>query len=431
VRSRRQRFTPPPESRSGPLGAQRLRADRLGTVLLHVSLLVAACGSVDRRDAPAPAGLRRLDGPARPVERGPLPLRARPPDRARTSFRVLNNLAVAYEANGRFDEAWRPTAGRSRSIRPTAICAATTLVSSSSTRASGPRRPARWTPAPAALPPRRRPRSPSASQPLRARGGERAGRGSRRGTRSGARKGSRTMKIALVARSCGPASPRSRWSSSCSRAPLAAAVEVRLKLPQRARLDLAGRKTIAIAPFLIVTQEGEDRFRGRNIDVQAEFERYLTEDAAPRDRPQGARLAGRRVPDLRPRPARPGAALLAGGRRAHAGGPAARRRPRLRHPGPLRLPHRGVHCRRTTGGRYYRQVLVEQTGFEYDILLQVYDGKTGELSTPTTSRTSRASRARAPIPCAACSRTSTRWKDRIVGVFAQKEVEATRMLFGP
>ena len=31
------------------------------------------------------------------------------------------------------------------------------------------------------------------------------------------------------------------------------------------------------------------------------------------------------------------------------------------------------------GRTYYRQVLVEQTGFQYDILMQVYDGKTGEL----------------------------------------------------
>jgi hypothetical protein len=31
------------------------------------------------------------------------------------------------------------------------------------------------------------------------------------------------------------------------------------------------------------------------------------------------------------------------------------------------------------GRTYYRQVLVEQTGFEYDIVLQVYDGRTGAL----------------------------------------------------
>lgn len=31
------------------------------------------------------------------------------------------------------------------------------------------------------------------------------------------------------------------------------------------------------------------------------------------------------------------------------------------------------------GRTYYRQVLVEQTGFTYDILLQVYDARTGAI----------------------------------------------------
>src|SRR5689334_58207 len=42
-----------------------------------------------------------------------------------------------------------------------------------------------------------------------------------------------------------------------SLAPAQAAVEVRLKLPQRAKLDLTGRKTLAVAPFIVVSQEGE------------------------------------------------------------------------------------------------------------------------------------------------------------------------------
>ena len=51
--------------------------------------------------------------------------------------------------------------------------------------------------------------------------------------------------------------------------------EVKLVLPQRAKLDLQGRKTLAVSPFIVVSQEGADRVRGRNIDVQKEFERYL------------------------------------------------------------------------------------------------------------------------------------------------------------
>ena len=45
----------------------------------------------------------------------------------------------------------------------------------------------------------------------------------------------------------------------------AASVEVKLQLPQRARLNLQGKSSIAVAPFLVVTQEGADRLqRGEN-----------------------------------------------------------------------------------------------------------------------------------------------------------------------
>ena len=54
------------------------------------------------------------------------------------------------------------------------------------------------------------------------------------------------------------------------------AVEVHLKLPQRARLNLQGRNSVAVAPFIVVSKEGEEkRTQRRDIDVQKEFARYL------------------------------------------------------------------------------------------------------------------------------------------------------------
>ena len=50
--------------------------------------------------------------------------------------------------------------------------------------------------------------------------------------------------------------------------------EVKLTLPVRARLDLSGRSTITIAPFLVVTEE-EGSIERRRLDVQDEFEDYL------------------------------------------------------------------------------------------------------------------------------------------------------------
>src|SRR6185369_60154 len=57
----------------------------------------------------------------------------------------------------------------------------------------------------------------------------------------------------------------------------AGAVDVKLKLPQRARLNLQGRKSITVTPFIVVSQEGQEKEKvlGRDVDVQKEFGRYL------------------------------------------------------------------------------------------------------------------------------------------------------------
>jgi hypothetical protein len=212
-------------------------------------------------------------------------------------------------------------------------------------------------------------------------------------------------------------------------APAAAGtVEVRLKLPQRARLDLQGRSTVTIAPFLVITQEGQERLQGRNIDVQAEFQQYLEKtirrqtdlkliEAPPIDYPtfdlnQLAketdfwRAVGERTQaDL----------ILSGG---------------LDFDIQDRTGYRTEEYVSPFNGRtYYRQVLVEQTGFEYDILMQVYDGKTGELLYTDNFKDFQNFEAEQADPLAGMFENLYSLEDRIVGVFAQKEVEATRMLF--
>lgn len=208
----------------------------------------------------------------------------------------------------------------------------------------------------------------------------------------------------------------------------AAGVEVRLKLPQKARLDLQGRRSLTIAPFLIVTQEGQERMRNRNIDIQAEFERYLTKtlrrqtdlkliEAPPVDYPtfdlnQLARendfwrvLGERTQADL----------ILAGG---------------LDFDIQDRTGYRTEEYISPFNGRqYYRQVLVEQTGFEYDILMQVYDGKTGEMLYNDNFKDFQSFDSEEADPLTGMFENLYSLEDRIVGVFTQKEIEATRVLF--
>ena len=56
---------------------------------------------------------------------------------------------------------------------------------------------------------------------------------------------------------------------------VAGVAEVTFRVPVRARLDLQGRDTVTLAPFLVVTDEGETAVQRRGIDVQQEFEDYL------------------------------------------------------------------------------------------------------------------------------------------------------------
>ncbi len=209
-----------------------------------------------------------------------------------------------------------------------------------------------------------------------------------------------------------------------------ASVEVRLQLPQRARLNLQGRDTIAVSPFLVVTQEGEgaDRLQGRDIDVQQEFERYLLKilrretelkiiEPGPVDYPvydfsQLAKqqdfwqaLGERTQADL----------ILAGG---------------LDFDIQDRSGYQMQEYVSPFNGRtYYRSVLVEQTGFEYDIIMQVYDGKTGELLYQDNFKDFQSFEGEGTDPLAGMFENLLSLEDRILNVFTQKEVEATRLLF--
>ncbi len=209
---------------------------------------------------------------------------------------------------------------------------------------------------------------------------------------------------------------------------LAGVVEVRLKLPQKARLDLKGKKSIAIAPFVVVTQEGEDRFQGRNIDVQEEFRRYLVKtmrretdlkviESGPLEFPTfDLDQLGREQDFWRAIGERTQADLvLTGG---------------LDFDIQDRTGYRTEEFVSPFDGRtYYRQVLVEQTGFEYDILLQVYDSRSGKLIYSDNFKDFQSVEGEGADPLLGMFENLYSLEDRILGVFTQKEVEATRILF--
>lgn len=211
---------------------------------------------------------------------------------------------------------------------------------------------------------------------------------------------------------------------------VAAPVEVRLRLPVRAKLDLEGRRSVTVLPFIVVAREGQERSRGRTIDVQGEFDRYLLKilrretqlkviESGPIDFPtyDAAALA------------RDQAFWQAVGERTQAD---------LILAGSLDFDVQDRSGYRTEeyispfdGRTYYRQVLVEQTGFEYDILMQVYDGRTGALLHTDNFKDFKSFEGESADPLRGMFENLFSLENQIVGLFAQKDVEATRLLFLP
>lgn len=209
----------------------------------------------------------------------------------------------------------------------------------------------------------------------------------------------------------------------------AGTVEVKLTLPVRARLDLTGRRTIAPLPFIMVSREGEGQVEGTDINVQKEFERYLFK-LLRRDTPLKVLDAGPTVEypsyDLQ-QLATDRDFWRAMGERLQAD---------LLLAGSLDFDIQDRSGYRTEeyvspfdSRTYRRQVLVEETGFEYDIVMQVYDGRSGELLYSDNFKDFKEYQGENADPLVGMFQNLYALEDRILGIFAQQKVEANRVLF--
>jgi len=205
-------------------------------------------------------------------------------------------------------------------------------------------------------------------------------------------------------------------------------VEVRLRLPVRARIDLMDRRTVTVTPFLVLSQEGSQSVERRGVDVEKEFDRYLRRlirrntrlkilDSGPVDYPTFDledlsedrdfwRYIGERTQ----------ADLIVSGS--------------LDFDVQDRSGYRTEEYVSPFDGRtYYRQVLVEDTGYEFDIVMQVFDGRTGERLYADNFKDFRQFEAERADPLAGMFENLYALEDRIAGIFTQKWVEARRVLF--
>jgi hypothetical protein len=155
--------------------------------------------------------------------------------------------------------------------------------------------------------------------------------------------------------------------------------QVKLHLPLRPKLPLRGNERIALAPFILVTdpEKAKDK-RLQNIDVQAEFHRFLKKQLEKKTKfdvietPPDVKLPTQNLADL----ARAQEFWAAVGTQTSA---------ELIVSGSLefrvedRSGYKTEEYQSPIDGRtYYRQVYVEQTGYVFDIVFLVVDGHTGE-----------------------------------------------------
>jgi hypothetical protein len=208
----------------------------------------------------------------------------------------------------------------------------------------------------------------------------------------------------------------------------AGTVNVNFSLPVKARLDLRDYDSVTVTPFIVVNEEGQETVERRGIDVNKEFKRYLNRllrrhtrlkiiDSGPLDYPTYDLGALERNEDF----------WRFVGERAQAD---------LIVTGSLDFDIQDRSGYRTEeyvspfdGRTYYRQVLVEQTGFEYDIVMQVYDGRTGKQLYTDNFKDFRQFDGERADPLAGMFENLYALEDRIAGIFTEKRVMTQRVLF--
>jgi hypothetical protein len=205
--------------------------------------------------------------------------------------------------------------------------------------------------------------------------------------------------------------------------------EVALRLPILPRLPITGDERLVVAPFIIATGDQSSRSdRAGRVDVQAEFNRFLTK--------QLARSTKLKVVDL-------GDVTLPGNSLAELEGSrdfwreiAARTGADYVISGVIdfdvedRAGYRTEEYVSPVDGRtYYRQVLIEKTGFVFDIVVAIFDGDTGAKVAEENFRDFKEFNQRQYDELLGLFENLRALETQLVGIFVSQETGASRYLF--
>jgi hypothetical protein len=214
--------------------------------------------------------------------------------------------------------------------------------------------------------------------------------------------------------------------------PFAAAAgvhEVKLKLPLKPKLAITGDEKIAIAPFVIANNGERKSDRAAKVDVQGEFQRYLKKQLTKTtklrltDVPAGTRLPGTDMKSLEANRdfwkslgQRTGADYIVTGI--------------LDFDIADKSGYKTEEFVSPADGRtYYRQVLIETTGFVFDIDIAVFNADTGEKVLEDNFRDFKEFDQRNYDEILGLFENLRSLETQLVGIFVPQETSATRYVF--
>ena len=211
-------------------------------------------------------------------------------------------------------------------------------------------------------------------------------------------------------------------------AAIAGVVEVKMKLPMKPKLQIVGDEKIAIAPFIIAANGEKRGDRASKVDVQAEFQRYLRKQLTKStklrivDTPQ-TRLPGTDIKSLEANRdywkqlgAKTGADFIVTGI--------------VDFDVNDKSGYRTEEYTSPADGRtFYRQVLVETTGFVFDIDIAVFNADTGEKVIEDNFRDFKEFDQRNYDELLGLFENLRSLETQLVGIFVPQETSATRYVF--
>jgi hypothetical protein len=204
--------------------------------------------------------------------------------------------------------------------------------------------------------------------------------------------------------------------------------EVKLKLPLKPKLNITGEEKVAIAPFVIANNGERKSDRAQKIDVQAEFQRYLKKQLTKSTKLRLVDIPATRLPgtDMKSLEtsrdywkdlgAKSGADYIVSGIVDFD----------INDKSGYKTEE---YVSPSDGRTYYRQALIETTGFVFDIDIAVFNADTGEKVMEDNFRDFKEFDQRNYDELLGLFENLRSLETQLVGIFVPQETSASRYIF--